>query len=195
MKRAIIFLVILMLAACTAPSQAPPAEEQHAPMEESTPPAEQVEAAEPAAEVPPAEQETMATPEANTTEVSAAEPTNETAPQESQQIQPQLSVAEQAKFFPDVDAAVKNSSCYMLSWKNMENYTAQTPLTIDKAIRYQYVSGLKWKAWITYQLFHSRKLMDTQSVALVIDNGQVSCSQSAPFAIDWVDALERVKTR
>lgn len=111
------------------------------------------------------------------------------------EIPQRLTAARQEEYFPAVEKAVLESPCYQLSWVDFEKYANSSPLVVEKSVRYEYRERLQWKGWILYKLFRSRNLLASEMVAVIIDDGNVSCPRAGPFTIDWQDSLKRLRNR
>ncbi|RJQ22078.1 hypothetical protein C4580_01235 [Candidatus Woesearchaeota archaeon] len=184
MQKGVILLLVLVLAACSAPTevaQTPTPVEVPA-EEEVAPPVEEVQTPE------------VAVPE--TVVVSnVSENVSDVETERVPQVPVKLTAARQAEYFPAVEKAVLESPCYQLSWVDFERYANSSPLAVEKSVRYEYRERLQWKGWISYKLFHSRNLLASETVAVIIDDGNVSCPRAGPFTIDWQDSLERLRNR
>jgi len=100
-----------------------------------------------------------------------------------------LSLAKQHKMIPVLESAVSNSSCYSLTWEGIDEQVTRWPLEVTKDMRFEYLGGESWKGWITSKLSLSRKLMDAETISVMIDNLSVSCPDTPNFSIDWEIAL------
>lgn len=184
MQKGVILLLVLVLAACSAPTEV-----AQTPTPVEVPAEEEI--------VPPAEAEELpktVVPDA-VAEQNVSENVSAVVEVPKEEIPQRLTAARQAEYFPAVEKAVLESPCYQLSWVDFERYANSSPLAVEKSVRYEYRERLQWKGWISYKLFHSRNLLASETVAVIIDDGNVSCPRAGPFTIDWQDSLERLRNR
>lgn len=100
-----------------------------------------------------------------------------------------LSLSEQHKLIPLLEFAVKNSSCYNVSWIGMENYS-EAQITERQELRFEYLGGQKFKGWVFSELILLKEQVASGTNAVMVENLVVECIDEPVFNVDWrrVDA-------
>ena len=105
----------------------------------------------------------------------------------------ELSIADQYRLMPALKSAVMNSSCYDIMWDGFDEHKKNWPVEIVKELRFEYLSGQRFKGWILSRLMISRLQLDSQSTVVMVENLSVSCPDKHDFSVDWEFELARLR--
>ncbi|MEM3154562.1 MAG: hypothetical protein QW165_03305 [Candidatus Woesearchaeota archaeon] len=101
-----------------------------------------------------------------------------------------LTIAQAHKMIPELEAAVRNASCYNLTWNGLSEQ--KLPLEVKKEMRFNYMGGRLFKGWIVSRLSLKNDLVDAQTVEVLVEWMQVTCLDTENFTIDWDAKLKRL---
>lgn len=102
-----------------------------------------------------------------------------------------LSIGAADKLTPELEAAVRNASCYNLTWNGLAEQQQKRPIEVRKAMRFNYMGGRLFKGWIVPSLHINNDLIDSQTVEVLVEFMQVTCLDNENFTIDWAEKLKK----
>src|SRR5574341_1638165 len=102
-----------------------------------------------------------------------------------------LSIGAAHKLTPELEAAVRNASCYNLTWIGLAEQQQKRPIEVRKIIRFNYMGGRLFKGWIASTISINNEMIDSQTVEVLVEFMQVTCIDNENFTIDWDEKLKR----
>ncbi len=102
-----------------------------------------------------------------------------------------LSIGAADKMKPELEAAVRNASCYNLTWNGLAEQQLKRPIEVRKTIRFNYMGGRLFKGWIVPSLHINNDMIDSQTVEVLVEFMQVTCLDNENFTIDWSEKLKK----
>ena len=102
-----------------------------------------------------------------------------------------LSIGAAYKMVPELEAAVRNASCYNLTWNGLEEQQLKRPIEVRKTMRFNYMGGRLFKGWIVPSLHINNDMIDSQTVEVLVEFMQVTCLDNENFTIDWAAKLQK----
>ena len=116
---------------------------------------------------------------------------NVSEPLENETVIVDLTIAKQAKMIPLLENAVKNSSCYNLTWDGIGDQKTHWPMEVRKDLRFDYLGGQLFKGWIVFSLYFAKNRLTSETISVMVDNLAVDCPDTKNFTVDWQRLLAR----
>jgi 3-oxoacyl-ACP reductase-like protein len=102
-----------------------------------------------------------------------------------------LTIGAAHKMTPELEAAVRNASCYNLTWNGLAEQQLKRPIEVRKAMRFNYMGGRLFKGWIVPSMYINNDMIDSQTVEVLVEFMQVTCLDNENFTIDWAEKLKK----
>ncbi len=102
-----------------------------------------------------------------------------------------LTIGAAHKMIPELEAAVRNASCYNLTWIGLEEQQQKRPIELKKVMRFNYMGGRLFKGWIASTISINNDMIDSQTVEVLVEFMQVTCLDTENFTINWAEKLKQ----
>lgn len=111
-------------------------------------------------------------------------PSNDSAELPPADVFEDLSIGQQYKMMPELEALVEESECYEYTFEGIEQYS-HLPIEVKKSVHLDYLGGKSWKGWILSLLFVRDAQMESGTSTVLIEDETVHCLDEENFSIDW----------
>lgn len=102
-----------------------------------------------------------------------------------------LTIGAAHKMIPALEEAVRNASCYNLTWNGFAEQQQKRPLEVKKVMRFNYMGGRLFKGWIASTVSINNDMIDSQTVEVLVEFMQVTCLDTENFTIYWAEKLKK----